>query len=462
MSPFKHIRYIYFLGIGGIGMSALARYFMKTGRAVAGYDRSASTLTRQLETEGAVIHYEDDPESIPPEFTDPDQTLVIYTPAIPSGHSEMNRFKEMGLQLVKRAEVLGMITRDEHTIAVAGSHGKTTVSSMITKIFFDAPGDCVSFLGGIAKNFNSNLVLKLHGNEKFLITEADEFDRSFLKLSPAAAIITSADPDHLDIYGTGDAMLNAFSEFANKVIPGGILLLRKGIPLNIMREDISLFSYSLDEDSDFRAELTGHHEGLYTFRLITPFGVFDNLQPGVPGLINIENAVGACAMALLHKINIETVRKAIAGFTGIIRRFDYQLRSDSLIYIDDYAHHPGEISATLHSLREIYPGRKITGIFQPHLYTRTRDFADGFAASLETLDEIILLPIYPARELPLEGVTTQIVLDKISNPHKSLVEKENLLADLEKRSIEILITMGAGDIDRLVTPITELLKKRLL
>lgn len=461
MNLLEKIKFIYFLGIGGIGMSALARYFLSLGKVVGGYDRTESALTRQLITEGMNIHYSDDINSIPADYKDIDNTLVVYTPAIPSDSNELNYFRNNGFRIVKRAEVLGLISIGHKTIAVAGSHGKTTISSMISWLFFNSQKGCTAFLGGIAKNFNSNLVLKHAETDNCIITEADEFDRSFLQLSPYSAVITSTDADHLDIYGSVQTMHSAFEDFAKRIVPNGSLVIKNGLPIKISRDDIKIFTYSLDHDSDFYSEITSVQDGLYTFNLHTPFGVFCDLKTGVPGILNVENAIAACAIALIHGIEIQDIRSALTSFSGIIRRFDYQIKTEKIVYIDDYAHHPNEISAVLGSLRQIYQERKIIGIFQPHLFTRTRDFADEFAASLEVLDEIILLPIYPARELPIDGVTSEMIFEKIINPDKIMVDKSGLIQLLEKKEIEILITMGAGDIDGLVLPITNSLKNRL-
>lgn len=462
MNILKSKKFIYFLGIGGIGMSALARYFLHLGKVIAGYDRTETSLTKQLAGEGINIHYSDDINLIPQEFANPDDTLVVFTPAIPPDNHELNYFKEKEFLLIKRAEILGLISRGEPTIAIAGSHGKTTVSSMIAHIFYKSQKGCNAFLGGIAKNFNSNLVLKQSGIDDYFITEADEFDRSFLQLSPSAAVITSSDPDHLDIYGSAQSMISAFESFIDRITSQGTLVIKSGLPIKLNRNDIKIFTYSVDSNSDFYPEIIDINNGLYTFDLITPFGKYFNLKMGIPGILNVENAIAACAIALLHGIGIDEIKQALTGFSGIVRRFDYQINTGKIVYIDDYAHHPNEIKAVLNSLKQIYPHRRITGIFQPHLYSRTRDFATEFASSLEILDEIILLPIYPARELPIEGVSSDLIFEKLINPKKTFIEKSDLLKLLASLDVDILITMGAGDIDGMVKPITELLINKAL
>jgi UDP-N-acetylmuramate--alanine ligase len=449
------IQHFYFLGIGGIGMSALARYFRATGKSVAGYDRTSTELTLQLEKEGIAVHYEDSARLIPSDFLDPAATLVIITPAIPADHSELVYFDSHAFTICKRSEILGLITRNKKTIAVAGTHGKTTVSTMIAHLMTKAGPGCNAFLGGISRNFNSNLVLD--ATSEWVVAEADEFDRSFLRLFPWAAVLTAMDPDHLDIYGNVREMHNAFNQFVAQINSDGILLMKHGLPLLKSVMPGRVYTYSLQGTGDFRAENIRLHNRKYHFDLIGPDLKIQDISLIHPGMVNVENAVAACSLASLSGLKPEKIRLAMADFTGIQRRFEYQIISEHRIFIDDYAHHPREIEATILSLRDLYPGKKLTGIFQPHLFTRTRDFAEGFAESLSLLDELILLDIYPARELPIQGVTAEMIFSKVSLSNKIWCSKEALLDELKKRDPEILITLGAGDIDKLVEPIKTLL-----
>jgi UDP-N-acetylmuramate--alanine ligase len=454
-----NIKQVYLLGIGGIGMSALARYFRAGGMKVAGYDRTSTELTLLLEKEGIDIHYEDDIRLIPSLYHSPENTLVVLTPAVPPDHSELTWFRSRHFEIYKRSEILGFITRNKKTIAVAGTHGKTTVSTMIAHLMANAGPGCSAFLGGISRNFNSNLVLQSQSD--WVIAEADEFDRSFLRLFPYAAVITAMDADHLDIYGDITEMHVAFNQFISQIEKEGILLMKKGLPVNSSKVPAKVFTYSLRDKSDFHAENIRLKNRQYYFDLIGP-GIH---IPGItlihPGLVNVENAVAACSMAVLLGLPHEGVRKAMADFSGIQRRFEYHIKTERLTFIDDYAHHPQEIEATIRSLRSLYPDKKLTGIFQPHLYTRTRDLADEFAQSLNLLDSLILLEIYPARELPIEGVTARIILDKVKLADKQICEKDDLLELLKKIKPEVLITLGAGDIDKMVEPIKNLLTQRL-
>jgi UDP-N-acetylmuramate--alanine ligase len=454
-----NITQVYFLGIGGIGMSALARYFKAGGMQVAGYDRTATELTLLLEKEGIAIHYEDDSNLIPSSYRSTQNTLVVLTPAVPSDHSELAWFRSRHFGIYKRSEILGFITQNKKTIAVAGTHGKTTVSTMIAHLMANAGPGCSAFLGGISRNFNSNLVLQPQSD--WVIAEADEFDRSFLRLFPYATVVTAMDADHLDIYGDLAEMQVAFNQFVAQIDKAGILLMKHGLPIKAAFVPKQLFSYSLQGESDFHAENIRLKNRQYYFDLIGPGIRIPDITLIHPGLVNVENAVAACSMAVLLGLPHEGIRNAMANFSGIQRRFEYHIKTEKLAYIDDYAHHPQEIEATIRSLRNLYPDKKLTGIFQPHLYTRTRDLADDFAASLSLLDSLILLEIYPARELPIEGVTARLILDKVKLADKQICERDNLLNLLKNTELEILITLGAGDIDKLVEPIKELLTQRL-
>jgi UDP-N-acetylmuramate--alanine ligase len=454
----NNIKHVYFLGIGGIGMSALARYFHTTGKTVAGYDRTPTALTLQLSSEGIAVHYDDSPEFIPLPFRSPENTWVVFTPALPGDHSELAYFKDHHFKIYKRSEILGLITRGHKTVAVAGTHGKTTVSTMIAHIMTRSGPGCNAFLGGISKNFNSNLVLNAQSN--WVVAEADEFDRSFLQLHPYAAVITAMDPDHLDIYGTVESMQTAFNNFIGQIDREGLLIMKKGLPVDSSKIPARTYTYSLNSNSDFHADSIHMENRRYHFDLIGPGIMLKDLSIEHPGLVNVENAVAATAIAVLLQLDHQQIRLALEVFSGIQRRFDYHINREKIVYIDDYAHHPKEIEATLKSIRELYPGKKITGVFQPHLYTRTRDFAKGFAESLSLLDRLILLDIYPARELPIEGVTSEIIFRNVHIKEKLMCRKEQLIDTLLKTNIEILVTLGAGDIDNYVEPIKQLLLKR--
>lgn len=445
---FSEIKRVYFIGIGGIGMSALARYFKWRGAEVSGYDRTSTELTDQLLKEGMHIHFTDDVQLL-----DKQADLVIYTPAVPKSHKELNYFIEAGTQLMKRSEVLGMLSRDQFTIAVGGSHGKTTTSSMIAWILKDSGYDCSAFLGGIATNFHSNFTI---GNNDVMVAEADEFDRSFLRLYPNITVITAVDSDHLEIYGTQEELEKTFIEFANKTEVGGTIVLRSNLPI-IGKVDGDVKTYSLDDK----------HADLFVKKYsITLKGSDVELSNGIkytltyPGIHNIENSVAAALAAGLLEIDPVLIGRALDAFTGIHRRFEMIFQNAQSIFIDDYAHHPEEIRMFLLSVKEIYKGRKITAVFQPHLFTRTRDLADGFANSLDIADEIILLPIYPAREEPIEGVTSDVILSKMKNPHRAILSKEELIKKIRSENIDVLCTIGAGDIDKLVQPIADILKQK--
>lgn len=452
---------VYFIGIGGIGMSALARYFNAIGLSVAGYDRTSSALTDTLSAEGMPIHYEDDLHLVPAIFKDDNQsTLVVYTPAVPSDLKELNYFISHRFNVLKRAEVLGLITRSKLAIAIAGTHGKTTTTTLTAHLLTQSTVGCNAFLGGISKNYETNLLLE--PNSEYVVVEADEYDRSFLRLFPQLAVITSTDADHLDIYGSKEEIHKSFIAFAKQINEGGILVYKKGIEVSFDEVNhIKKYTYSLVTGADFYPENIRVEQGKQFFDLISPKGRIDDLVLGLPGLMNVENAIAASALALLSGVKPDELRRALSSFKGVARRFDFQIKTDRLVYIDDYAHHPVEIKAAVTSAKRLYPGKKIIGIFQPHLYSRTRDFAPEFAQSLSLLDELILLDIYPARELPIPGITSKLIFDSVTCPEKTLCSAEDIIGLLKNKKIEIIMTMGAGSIDRLVAPIKAELNNRL-
>jgi UDP-N-acetylmuramate--alanine ligase len=454
------MRSVYFIGIGGIGMSALARYYNHAGAFVAGYDKTPSKITAELEKEGISIHFEDNTELIPKEVkSSKEDSLVIYTPAVPSDMGELGFFRANNFRLIKRSLALGEVASSKRTLAVAGTHGKTSTSTMLAHIMTSSGVGCTAFLGGISKNYHTNLLLS---NSEFLVAEADEFDRSFLQLWPDTAIITSTDADHLDIYGNHQSIKDAFAEFASQVKSEGNLILKQNIELKEdLNKGVKVYRYSFNEGGDFYADKIAPLQGGYfSFSLVHPKGVIENCKVGIPGWVNVENAIAASAAALLNGVEEEKVKEALAAFCGVERRFDIYINTPEIAYIDDYAHHPREISAAISSIRNIFPGRKLTGIFQPHLYTRTRDFADDFAVSLDMLDELLLMDIYPARELPIQGVTSEIIFSKMKLAKKQIVSKDSLLKKVESMEPDILITFGAGDIDRFIDPLEEMLKKK--
>lgn len=455
----NNIQSIYFIGIGGIGMSNLARYFILKGKKVAGYDRTETPLTKELVKEGAIVHYTDDVKLIPDFCKNSADTLVVYTPAVPSDNEEVVFFRDNGFTMQKRAQVLGTITKSSKALCCAGTHGKTTTSSMLAHILKQSHLDCNAFLGGILKNYNSNLMLS--ETSEFTVIEADEYDRSFHWLHPYMALITSVDPDHLDIYGTEEEYLKSFEHFTSLIQPGGALVMKHNIKLSPkVADNVKVYTYSI-EKGDFHAKNVRIGNGEIHFDFVTPKGIIDNIQLGVPVKINIENGIGSMALAWLNGATDDELRHAMATFQGAKRRFDFILKTDKISMIDDYAHHPEELAASITSVKELYPDKKLTGIFQPHLYSRTKDFAPEFARSLSLLDELILLDIYPAREKPIEGVTSKIIFDKVTCP-KTLCNKEELLPLLEKKNdIEVLLTVGAGDIDQLLEPIKQILEKKL-
>lgn len=457
----QKITSVYFVGAGGIGMSALARYFRAKGKQVAGYDKTPSDLTAALIEEGIRIHYTDDITLIPADCKQIDSTLVIYTPAIPETHTELNYFKTNGFTLMKRARVLGEITRTERGLCVAGTHGKTTTSSMLAHLLKQSHVDCNAFLGGILKNYNSNLMLS--DKSDLAVIEADEFDRSFHWLNPYMAVITAVDPDHLDIYGTPAAYRESFEHFTSLIRPDGCLVMKKGLQLQPrLQEGTKLYTYSATEEADFFARNIRIGNGDILFDFVTPDGCIPDVKLGVPVKVNIENGVAAMALAWLNGVTPEEIRGGMETFAGPVRRFDFHLKKDDIVLLDDYAHHPAELKASIQSVKELYPDKKVTGIFQPHLYTRTRDFAADFAASLSLLDELILLDIYPAREEPIPGVTSQIIFDRVTIPNKRMIRKEELLDLVQKEaaSFEVVLMVGAGNIDRLVEPVKQILEKR--
>jgi UDP-N-acetylmuramate--alanine ligase len=453
----NQIHNVYFIGIGGIGMSALARYFQNIGKNVSGYDKTPTMLTNELIAGGIEIHFEDKISSIPTDYY-PENTLVIVTPAVPTSHSEWNYFVEREYTIKKRAEVLGIITKDTFCFAVAGTHGKTTTSSILGHILYESAEDVTAFLGGIVENYNSNLI----GSGKTItVVEADEFDRSFLHLHPNIACVTSMDADHLDIYGDKNAIEDSFREFANKVTDKTKLFVPKGLPLVGVQVEISDNQNQIPPSGVrglFKAFNIRIENSSYVFDVQTPTETIQNIAFGLPGHHNLMNALMALAMAVTYGSSIESIVKALASFKGVQRRFSYQIKSENLVYIDDYAHHPTEINAVHQAVRELYPNQKVLAIFQPHLFSRTKDFADDFAKSLSQFDEILLLDIYPARELPMEGITSTWLLSKIENVSKRLISKVDLIPAILQNEATVIVTIGAGDIGELVP----LIKKALL
>lgn len=453
------LKAVYFIGAGGIGMSALVRYFLSKGKKVAGYDRTPSELTQKLNEEGAAIHYEENTALIPDDFKQPETTLIIYTPAIPANHQELTYFRKNGFEIQKRAQVLGMLTRTERGMCVAGTHGKTTTSTMAAHLLHQSHVTCNAFLGGISKNYGTNLLLS--DKSDLVVIEADEFDRSFHWLTPYATVITATDSDHLDIYGTHEAYVESFRKYTSLIRPDGYLIIKKGIDLQPdVQPGVTVYTYSNDE-GDFHAENIRIANGEITFDFISPLGNIADIRLGVPVYVNIENGVAAMALAQIGGATAEEIRTAMATFQGVDRRFDFKIKNDRIVLLSDYAHHPAEIRQSVTSIRTLYPDKKITAIFQPHLYTRTRDFYKEFADSLSLLDEVILLDIYPAREQPIPGITSQLIYDNLRpGIEKCLCKKEDLLDLLKNKHLEVLITLGAGDIDNYIPQISELLKNK--
>ena len=446
---------VYFIGIGGIGMSAIARYYKFKGCYVAGYDRTPSELTHALEAEGIDVHYEDDPARIPEKVAD---TLVVYTPAVPDDFGELSFAREKGYRVIKRSKMLGEITAGQRCLAVAGTHGKTTTSTLVAHILTESGAGCSAFLGGISKNYGTNLLVS-HGQT--VVVEADEFDRSFHQLHPSIAAITAMDADHLDIYGDLAHVQEAFRIFASQV--SETIILKYGLPIRPEDVPAKIFSYHFDEpradfhSSNLRLDATGH----YTYDLVYPGGVLSDIRVGALGWVNVENSIAAAAICLCNGLDAQKVRRAIGSFEGVRRRLDVHLNTPALTYLDDYAHHPAELESAISSIRQVFPGRRITGVFQPHLYTRTRDFAPGFARALSGLDKLILLDIYPAREEPIPGVTSEIIFRDVTAPEKVLLKRSGLMDYLKQEPLDVLVTLGAGDIDRFIVPITEMLKERI-
>ncbi len=451
------IKAVYFVGIGGIGMSAIARYFLNSGIAVGGYDRVPSDLTEQLRKEGALVHYEDDVNLIPAPCRDKESTLVVYTPAIPAEHSELTFFREQGFEIQKRAQVLGTLTRALKGLCVAGTHGKTTTSSMAAHMLHQSHVDCNAFLGGIAKNYGTNYILSK--KSPFVVIEADEFDRSFHWLTPYASVITATDADHLDIYGTEEAYLESFRKYSSLILPGGYLILHTGLKMQPdVQEGVTVYTYSR-EQGDFHAENIHIGDGRITFDLVSPLGNIPGIDLGVPVSINIENGIAAMALAQLAGATAEEIRQGMASFKGVDRRFDFHIRTDRMAYLSDYAHHPEEIRRSLESICELYRGRRIKAIFQPHLYTRTRDFYHEFADALSLVDDVCIVDIYPAREEPIPGVTSALIYDNLRpGVKRQMCRKDDILDVVRQGGFDVLVTLGAGDIENYASQITEILQ----
>ncbi|MDR0749438.1 MAG: UDP-N-acetylmuramate--L-alanine ligase [Tannerellaceae bacterium] len=453
----RNISFVYFVGAGGIGMSALIRYFLAKGKQVAGYDRVSSGLTEALNREGAAIHFEDDVRLIPEDFRSPGRTLVVYTPAVPASHRELSWFRNNGFEVMKRAQVLGEITRSSEGLCIAGTHGKTTTSSMIAHLLKQSHVDCNAFLGGILKNYNSNLMLS--EASALTVIEADEFDRSFHWLHPYMAVITSADPDHLDIYGTPEAYRESFEHFTSLIRPDGCLVMKKGIALTPrLVSGATLYTYSGTGEADFYADRIRIGNGEIYFDFAGPGFRMADVRLGVPVKVNIENGVAAMAIAWLNGVREEEIKRGMASFQGPERRFDFRLKNSHIVLIDDYAHHPEELKESILSVKALYPDKKLTGVFQPHLYSRTRDFADEFASSLSLLDQLILLDIYPAREEPIPGISSRSILNKATVADKRLCSKDELPEVMARGKYEVVLMLGAGDIDRLVEPVKQILE----
>lgn len=453
------IKSVYFIGAGGIGMSALVRYFLSKGKKVAGYDRTPSELTEKLIQEGADIHYQEDINEIPAECKDKEHTLVVYTPAIPSTHQEFQFFEKNGFTMEKRAQVLGTITRSSKGLCVAGTHGKTTTSTMAAHLLHQSHVECNAFLGGISKNYGTNLLLS--DKSELVVIEADEFDRSFHWLSPYMAVVTATDPDHLDIYGTKEAYLESFTQFTSLIQPGGVLILHEGLEMKPNVQDgVTTYTYSR-EKGDFHAENIRIGNGEIYIDFVSPKGAIRDIRLGVPVSINIENGIAAMALAQLNGMTDEEIKAGMDSFRGVVRRFDFQIKNDKVVFLTDYAHHPSEIKQSALSIRELYRNKKITALFQPHLYTRTRDFYKDFAESLSLFDKVILTEIYPAREKPIPGVTSELIYENLKpGVEKRLCRKEEVPEVIKDESIEVLILLGAGDLDKYVPQICEILNEQ--
>ena len=456
----EKLKSVYFVGAGGIGMSALLRFFMSKGKNVGGYDRTPSELTEKLIEEGADIHYEESVSLIPEVFRDKETTLVVYTPAVPADHEELVWFKGNGFEIQKRAQVLGLITKSGRGLCVAGTHGKTTTSTMAAHLLHQSSVGCNAFLGGISKNYGTNLLLT--DKNDYVVIEADEFDRSFHWLTPYASVITAADADHLDIYGTAEEYVEGFRKYASLIRKGGYLVIKKGLDsiASAVQEGVKVYTYSVSE-GDFHAENIRIGGGEIEFDFVSPLGNIDGIRLGVPVYVNIENGIGAMALAQIAGAKADEIQRAMPEFKGSERRFDFKIKNERIVFLSDYAHHPEEIRQSAKSLRMLFPGRKLTAVFQPHLYTRTRDFYEGFAESLSLLDEVILLDIYPAREEPIPGITSKIIYDRLEpGVEKCLCSKAELMDLLASKKLDVLITLGAGDVEDFVPKIEELLKDR--
>ena len=455
----KNIKSVYFIGAGGIGMSAIARFFIKKGLVVAGYDKTPSTLTGQLEREGMLIHYEENVNEIPFVCKQKETCLVVYTPAIPENHKELKYFRENGFEIQKRAQVLGTLTRQHKGLCVAGTHGKTTTSTMCAHILHQSHLDCNAFLGGISKNYGTNYILS---DSDFVVIEADEFDRSFHWLSPYMTVITSTDPDHLDIYGTKEAYLESFRQYTELIQPQGALIIHRDLEMKEnLPAGVRRFDYALNE-GDFHAENIRIENGEITFDFVSPIESVSDIELGQPIPINIENGIAAMAMAQLAGCTAKELRIGMKTYDGVERRFDFKIKTPELVFLSDYAHHPKEILQSARSIRELYKNRKITAIFQPHLYTRTRDFYQDFADALSLLDEVVLTEIYPAREQPIEGVTSQLIYDRLRpGIEKQMIQKSNVIQFVRNHSFDVLIVLGAGDLDNLVPQMTTILNEKV-
>ncbi|HBC28623.1 MAG TPA: UDP-N-acetylmuramate--L-alanine ligase [Prevotellaceae bacterium] len=452
----KDIKSVYFVGIGGIGMSAIARYFLHIGVQVGGYDRTPSALTKKLEEEGAQIHYEDNLSLVPPAFLSPETTLVVFTPAIPSSHSELAYFKSHGFTVEKRAQVLGTLSQSLKALCVAGTHGKTTTSSMAAHILHQSHVDCSAFLGGITKNYGTNYILSR--TSPYVVIEADEFDRSFHWLRPYASVITATDADHLDIYGTEEAYLESFRHYSHLIVPGGFLVLHTGLKMHPdVQAGVTTYTYSRD-DGDFHARDVKIGNGEITFDLVSPLGDIEGVSLGVPVLVNIENGIAAMALAQIAGATASEIREAMATFRGVDRRFDFRVKTPDMVYLSDYAHHPAEIRQSIMSIKQLYKGRRIKAIFQPHLYTRTRDFYKDFADALSLLDDVVIVDIYPAREQPIPGVTSKLIYDNLRpGIKKRLCTKDEICDIVRQGGFDVLVTLGAGDIEDCADQITRIL-----
>ena len=455
----KDIKAVYFIGAGGIGMSAIARYFIHRGQVVAGYDKTPSDLTHQLEKEGMLIHYEEDIDEIPHACKNPKSTLVVYTPAIPATHKELEFFREGGFEIQKRAQVLGTLTRSHKGLCFAGTHGKTTTSTMCAHIMHQSHMDCNAFLGGISKNYGTNYILS--DSSDYVVIEADEFDRSFHWLRPWMSVITSTDPDHLDIYGTKEAYLESFRHYTELIQPGGALIIHRDLEMKQhVQEDVKVYDYSR-EAGDFHADNIVIDNGEISFDFVSPIENVKNIKLGQPVPINIENAVAAMAMAQLNGCTAEELRYGMRTYAGVDRRFDFKIKNDKHVFLSDYGHHPKEVLQSARSLKELFKGRKITVIFQPHLYTRTRDFYHEFADALSNFDEVVLTEIYPAREEPIEGVTSKLIFDNLKpGVEKTIIRKDDVLDYVKSRDFDVLVVLGAGNLDNYVPQIAKIIDSK--